>query len=165
MHRSPQIIEYKSKRSIPREIRSWHWTDTNMWRDYCRLENVEIKYKQTTYSLSLKNTTSYYTFEMTFFSVGVLAVRTEAHFHGNRTPAFPWVENGERGKPSHCISRHRVGIIIPFRNRESHLRTFLLNIHPFLHIHELDYRIFVIDQVWNIYASKPVLRGQIWAKE
>jgi hypothetical protein len=84
---------------------------------------------------------------MTFFSVGALAVRTAAHFHGNRTPAFPWVENGGRGKPSHCISRHRVGIIIPFRNRESHLQTFLLNIHPFLHIQELDYRIFVIDQV------------------
>jgi len=118
-----------------------------MWQGYSRLWNVEhlmeIKYKQTTYFLSLKNTTSYYT----FFSVGALAVRTEANLHGNRTPDFPWVENGGRGKPSHCISRHRVGIIIPFRNRESQLRTFLLNIHPFLHIQELDYGIFVIEQV------------------
>jgi hypothetical protein len=48
---------------------------------------------------------------MTFFSVGALAVRTEANFHGNRTPAFPWVENGGRGKSSHWISRHRVGIL------------------------------------------------------
>jgi len=52
-----------------------------MWQGYSRLWNVEhlmeIKYKQTTYSLSLKNTTIYYTFEkMTFFSVGALAVRT-----------------------------------------------------------------------------------------
>ena len=33
-----------------------------------------------------------------------------------------------------------VAILVPFRDRESHLRIFLLNLHPFLIRQNLDYR-------------------------
>ncbi|VDI41407.1 beta-1,4-galactosyltransferase 1 [Mytilus galloprovincialis] len=59
---------------------------------------------------------------------------------------YHWVQNGGRGKPSTCYPRHRVAIIIPYRNRESHLRTFLYNIHPILNRQELDYGIYVVEQ-------------------
>jgi len=85
------------------------------------------------------------------FSVGPVSIITESNTHSNTMKTFPWVDNGGRGKPSHCTSRHRVAIIIPYRNRESQLRVFLHNIHPFLHKQELDYGIYVIDQVRTVY--------------
>jgi hypothetical protein len=45
---------------------------------------------------------------------------------------FPHLSPGGRSQPSNCSSRHRVAIIVPYRDRELHLRTFLLNIHAFL---------------------------------
>ena len=45
---------------------------------------------------------------------------------------FPEVELGGRYRPPHCTSRHRVAIIVPFRDREDHLRTFLFNLHTLL---------------------------------
>lgn len=40
--------------------------------------------------------------------------------------------SGGRFFPPHCSSRHRVAIIVPYRDRLEHLRTFLVNIHAFL---------------------------------
>uniref|UniRef100_A0A0B7A0Q6 Beta-1,4-galactosyltransferase n=1 Tax=Arion vulgaris TaxID=1028688 RepID=A0A0B7A0Q6_9EUPU len=54
---------------------------------------------------------------------------------------------GGRYKPSDCVSRHRVAIIIPFRNREEHLMILLKNLIPMLSRQQLDYGIFVIEQV------------------
>ena len=45
---------------------------------------------------------------------------------------FPELELGGRYRPPHCTSRHRVAIIVPFRDREDHLRTFLFNLHTLL---------------------------------
>ena len=45
---------------------------------------------------------------------------------------FPELEMGGRFQPHNCVSRHRVAIIVPFRDREDHLRTFLYNIHTLL---------------------------------
>ncbi len=46
--------------------------------------------------------------------------------------SLPSLEAGGRMKPSNCSARHKVAIIVPYRDREQHLRTFLANIHPFL---------------------------------
>jgi hypothetical protein len=36
-----------------------------------------------------------------------------------------------------------VAIIVPYRDREDHLRTFLLNIHKFLRPQQLDYAVYL----------------------
>ncbi|XP_053406277.1 beta-1,4-N-acetylgalactosaminyltransferase bre-4-like [Mercenaria mercenaria] len=62
---------------------------------------------------------------------------------------------GGRYTPPRCISRWRVAIIVPYRDRENHLKVFLRNIHPFLQQQRLDYGIFVIE----METSKPFNRG------
>ena len=49
--------------------------------------------------------------------------------------------------PSHCTARHRVAIIIPYRNREMQQRVFLNFMHPFLQKQELDYQILFVEPV------------------
>ena len=39
------------------------------------------------------------------------------------------LQKGGRFQPPGCKARHRVAIIVPYRDREHHLRIFLLNIH------------------------------------
>lgn len=57
-------------------------------------------------------------------------------------------ENG-RWRPSWCVARQRVAIIIPYADRERHLRIFLRHMHPFLQRQLIDYSIFVIEQVYT----------------
>ncbi|XP_055837890.1 beta-1,4-N-acetylgalactosaminyltransferase bre-4 isoform X2 [Episyrphus balteatus] len=49
-------------------------------------------------------------------------------------------------RPTNCIAKFRVAIIVPFRDRYAHLSIFLKNIHPFLMKQNIEYRIFVIEQ-------------------
>ncbi|XP_065218193.1 beta-1,4-galactosyltransferase 1-like [Planococcus citri] len=49
-------------------------------------------------------------------------------------------------KPHDCTALFYVAIIIPYRNREEHLKIFLYNIHPFLQKQNVHYRIYVIEQ-------------------
>ena len=50
---------------------------------------------------------------------------------------FPDLLPGGRFAPRHCISRHRVAIIVPYRDRPIHLQAFLVNLHTLLHRQEL----------------------------
>jgi len=59
---------------------------------------------------------------------------------------FPNLLPGGRSRPRNCTARHRVAIIVPYRDRELHLRTFLLNIHSFLSRQMLDYGVFIVEQ-------------------
>jgi len=61
------------------------------------------------------------------------------------------LDSGGSWKPISCIARHRVAVIVPFRDREEHLRAFLGLIHPMLQRQLLHYTIFVAEQVhWFI---------------
>mgnify|MGYP002717197716 FL=1 len=60
---------------------------------------------------------------------------------------FPQVEIGGRFRPKQCHSNSRVAIIVPYRDREFHLRTFLLNIHPMLMRQNIDYGVYIVEQV------------------
>ena len=60
---------------------------------------------------------------------------------------YPMLQDGGRYQPPDCEARHRVALIIPFRDRDIHLKIFLNNIHAFLMRQQLDYGIFVIDLV------------------
>ncbi|XP_053426717.1 beta-1,4-galactosyltransferase 1 isoform X2 [Nycticebus coucang] len=58
----------------------------------------------------------------------------------------PKVKVGGRYTPKECVSPHKVAIIIPFRNRQEHLKYWLYYLHPILQRQQLDYGIYVINQ-------------------
>lgn len=57
-----------------------------------------------------------------------------------------FVQNGGWWQPANCIESATTAIIIPFRNRNHHLRVLLRHLHPFLKQQALHYRIFVVEQ-------------------
>ncbi|XP_013406056.1 uncharacterized protein LOC106170630 isoform X2 [Lingula anatina] len=56
------------------------------------------------------------------------------------------IKLGGQWKPENCTAQTHVAIIIPFRDRDAHLRIFLNNMHPFLQKQKLDYRIYIVEQ-------------------
>ena len=59
----------------------------------------------------------------------------------------PEVVPGGRWRPSGCVARHKVAVVIPYRDRERHLAILLSHIHPILQRQQLDYRVYVVEQV------------------
>ncbi|KAK3600505.1 hypothetical protein CHS0354_007886 [Potamilus streckersoni] len=55
------------------------------------------------------------------------------------------LQPGGKYRPQSCTARNRVAIIVPYRDREMHLKLFLQNIHPFLQRQQLDYTIFLVE--------------------
>ncbi|CAN2390048.1 4-galactosyltransferase 1, partial [Pristimantis euphronides] len=53
---------------------------------------------------------------------------------------------GGRYKPKDCKALQKVALIIPFRNRDEHLKYWLHYLHPILQRQQLDYGIYVINQ-------------------
>lgn len=50
-------------------------------------------------------------------------------------------------KPKECNPKDRVAIVIPYRDRPNHLPVFLKNIHPFLMKQQIEYGIFIVEQI------------------
>jgi hypothetical protein len=63
------------------------------------------------------------------------------------------IELGGRWKPRNCISRFKIGIIIPFRDRLPHLKVNLIFLHMILQRQQLDYRIFVAEPTTPVNVS------------
>ena len=70
---------------------------------------------------------------------------------------YNFLDLGGRFKPKECIARHRVAIIVPYRDRDEHLRTFLFHMHSFLPRQQIDYGkfnlnllIFLVSKYRNI---------------
>lgn len=61
----------------------------------------------------------------------------------------PMVRAGGRYQPPNCESQHKTAVIIPHRNRETHLRHLLYYLHPFLQRQQLHYGIYIIHQSGN----------------
>ncbi|XP_064073650.1 beta-1,4-N-acetylgalactosaminyltransferase bre-4-like [Vanessa tameamea] len=59
---------------------------------------------------------------------------------------YPEVSTGGYYRPKNCKSRHKVAVLVPYRDRKKDLFVYLHNIHPFLIRQKLEYRIFVIEQ-------------------
>lgn len=59
---------------------------------------------------------------------------------------YTMVSNGSH-HPENCSARHKVAILVPFRDRESHLRIFLNHMHAFLMKQQLEYAIYVVELV------------------
>lgn len=95
-------------------------------------------------------------------TVGRLKVLTDIPTFENLEDLFPEVELGGRFRPKECQTRHYVAIIIPYRDREEHLRTFLFNLHPFLMRQQINYGIYVIEQVIsNVVALLFLIQLQV----
>ncbi|KAK8742505.1 hypothetical protein OTU49_001921 [Cherax quadricarinatus] len=58
----------------------------------------------------------------------------------------PELEPGGRFRPADCRARHRVAIIIPYRDRIQHLAVFLFHMHPILQRQQIDYAIYLVEQ-------------------
>ena len=56
---------------------------------------------------------------------------------------------GGVGRPHDCIARHRVAVVVPYRDRREHLNILLSHLHPMLQRQQLDYRIYVVEQVYS----------------
>ncbi|XP_017486385.1 PREDICTED: beta-1,4-galactosyltransferase 2-like, partial [Rhagoletis zephyria] len=56
------------------------------------------------------------------------------------------VQVGGRYRPADCTPQYKVAIIVPYRDRDEHLRTFLFNIHPMLMRQNIEYGIFIVEQ-------------------
>ncbi|CAM1154401.1 B4GALT4 (predicted), partial [Pycnogonum litorale] len=59
----------------------------------------------------------------------------------------PDVELGGHHEPKSCTARRNLAIVIPFRDREDNLKKFSTYIHNFLQRQQLNYTIFVVEQV------------------
>ncbi|CAF1257886.1 unnamed protein product [Adineta steineri] len=66
----------------------------------------------------------------------------------------PNVQKGGIYSPNDCKSREDLAIIIPFRNRQYHLKLLLKYLHPFLQRQKRSYQIFVVEQIGNITFNK-----------
>nr|XP_020653057.1 beta-1,4-galactosyltransferase 3 [Pogona vitticeps] len=69
----------------------------------------------------------------------------------------PAVTPGGRYQPPNCEPRSRTAIIIPHRNRETHLRYLLYYLHPFLQRQQLQYGIYVVHQAGNATFNRAKL--------
>ncbi|XP_072944608.1 beta-1,4-N-acetylgalactosaminyltransferase bre-4 [Epargyreus clarus] len=59
---------------------------------------------------------------------------------------YPEVQKGGMYSPPNCTARHKVAIIVPFRDRQQHLAIFLNHMHPFLMKQQIEYGIFIVEQ-------------------
>ena len=60
-------------------------------------------------------------------------------------------------QPTNCIARHRIAIVIPYKDRPNDLNYFLVNMHPFLQKQQLEYQIFVAEQSNDQLFNKGIL--------
>ncbi|MCI4387394.1 hypothetical protein PGIGA_G00073770 [Pangasianodon gigas] len=61
----------------------------------------------------------------------------------------PLVTPGGHYRPPDCEPRHHTAIVVPYRNRQSHLRTLLYHLHPFLQRQQIHYGIYIVHQSGN----------------
>ncbi|XP_060083934.1 beta-1,4-N-acetylgalactosaminyltransferase bre-4-like [Ylistrum balloti] len=78
--------------------------------------------------------------------VGPLATYKKSPYLEKTELELKYLMPGGHFEPQECRTNQRVAIVIPYRNRASHLRTLLYNLHPMLTRQQLNYTIFVIEQ-------------------
>ncbi|CAF0968854.1 unnamed protein product [Rotaria sordida] len=75
----------------------------------------------------------------------------------NTSPYYPEVQHGGRYHPKTCLARHKIAIIVPYRDRWDILRRFLFHTHRFLQRQQLDYRIYVCEQAFDKTFNKGIV--------
>ena len=75
---------------------------------------------------------------------------------------YLFVKRGGHSSPKDCKSYQKVAIIVPYRDRMHHLKILLNRLHPMLYKQQIEYRIFLVEQVcwWSsiiaIYHLLPI---------
>uniref|UniRef100_A0A0N4ZGW0 Beta-1,4-N-acetylgalactosaminyltransferase n=1 Tax=Parastrongyloides trichosuri TaxID=131310 RepID=A0A0N4ZGW0_PARTI len=64
------------------------------------------------------------------------------------------IEPGGHHYPKFCKTKHKVAIVVPYKNRENHLRIFLHNIHNILQRQYIDYIIFLVEPIGNVTFNR-----------
>src|SRR6218665_1808206 len=67
------------------------------------------------------------------------------------------VRMGGEWMPDNCVPHTRLAIIIPCRDRDSHLRILLRHLYPILKRQQLHFRIFVVDQRLPMVFNKAAI--------
>ena len=62
------------------------------------------------------------------------------------TGAHPDLLPGGQWRPSRCLARHTVAIVVPYRDRWDHLKLLLHYLLPILKRQQIHFRIFVVEQ-------------------
>jgi beta-1,4-galactosyltransferase 1 len=70
---------------------------------------------------------------------------------------------GGHWTPEECAARQRVAMVVPYRNREDHLRIFVSYMHRFMQAQYLEYQIFVVEQVSWLENVKMLTNSNIQA--
>uniref|UniRef100_A0A1I8AB40 Beta-1,4-N-acetylgalactosaminyltransferase n=1 Tax=Steinernema glaseri TaxID=37863 RepID=A0A1I8AB40_9BILA len=65
-----------------------------------------------------------------------------------------FVQPGGRWRPTDCVARHKVAIIIPYRDRHSHLTRLLNFLYPILRQQRIDFRFIVTEQYGDDLFNK-----------
>ena len=58
--------------------------------------------------------------------------------------------SGGHWKPKHCQAFFKVAIVVPYRDREIHLKLFLNHMHKILPSQQIDYSIYIVEQVSSL---------------
>ncbi|XP_077557240.1 beta-1,4-N-acetylgalactosaminyltransferase bre-4-like [Haemaphysalis longicornis] len=89
--------------------------------------------------------------------VGYIAIKRNVSSLKAVEGEFPDVRMGGFFQPKECTSRHRVAILIPYRNRADQLKVFIYNLHRVLAHQQIDYGVFVIEQGDNLEFNRAKL--------
>jgi len=103
-----------------------------------------------TYTNNIQHYNCPYTDDVRHRSMQISVLRKRKRRQGGSGDGDAEVEApliGGSWRPSNCSSRHRIAVVVPYRDRQRHLRVFLRYMHPFLQRQMLDYAIYVVEQV------------------
>ncbi|XP_076050328.1 beta-1,4-galactosyltransferase 1-like isoform X2 [Oratosquilla oratoria] len=89
--------------------------------------------------------------------VGALKIVRQVPTLEEQEKSHPELELGGRFRPHHCRARHRVAVIVPFRDRASHLALFTYHLHPMLERQQIDYAIYIIEQAGSGRFNRAML--------
>ena len=57
------------------------------------------------------------------------------------------IKKGGNWAPSGCMSRQKVAVVVPYRDRPDHLKSFLTHVHHLLAFQQTQHTIVVVEQV------------------
>ncbi|CEF66382.1 Beta-1,4-galactosyltransferase family and Galactosyltransferase, C-terminal domain and Galactosyltransferase, N-terminal domain-containing protein [Strongyloides ratti] len=89
--------------------------------------------------------------------MGRLPVFLEAPTFEYLNALYPNIQPGGHFYPNHCNAEQKVAILVPYRNRQSHLRIFLHNIHKTLQKQHIDYAIILIEPINNVTFNRDLI--------
>lgn len=81
-----------------------------------------------------------------FITVGPISVNINAIEWMDIEKNFQKVIKGSY-RPENCKARHKVAILVPYRDRDTHLRIFINHMHSFLIRQQLEYGIYIVELV------------------